>query len=457
MWNENITYKKIKRLKSKKSKQVIALRISIVVLLLLLGVIYFTTDLFKSPKTLFYKYLIVSNLNQISTQSYDDFVEELYEHDTYDITAYIQHSIKDTTIEDTSTIDLANGITTNLEIKVDEHDTYLHLKAAYENEELFNFEAIDNDSMVGAKGKNLQDKYMVVDLGKLSETLEKLGLDSTGIGDIEQFHRCEFLDISKENRETILKTYMKYIDDVIPKSNYSVEKNVEIDVNDKTYKCNAYTLKLTDEQIQAIYLGMLNELREDDLTLGLIVEKYNMVNLYKTDITKEMIVADIDRIISEADSKVPGTGRIEITVYENNSRTIRTEINKITDEETDSVCIDVTKLKDGATVFIKNNIDNTETDLLIARQQIDEYKNQYKFVYTKNAKEIQFNVTSEVHKGVDVNIPHFSKENSINLTEADEENIDKVKKEFEKLYNNGKNKFEEIGLPKGLMKELISQ
>lgn len=455
MRSENITYRRLKKIKGQKDKKVVALMISVIVLIIVCLIIYVTTDVFKTPKMLFYKYLIQGNLSQVTEQSYDEFVEQLYEHDTYDITGTIKHHIEDPTIENTSVIDLADGIVTNYEIKIDEHDRYINLRSAYKGHNLINFELVDNDSKVGIKEKDFDNKYVMMDLSKLHETLEKLEIDATDINDISKFHRCEFFDISKEVRKNIASKYIKHVNELIPRRDYTKQKNVEIDIQDTTYKCNVYSLKVPGEELRTLYLRILKELKQDDVTLDLIIEKYNMADAYKKDITKEELIVELDRIINEVESRGPDLGELEINVYENNSRTLRTEIKKDKINNVDSICIDVLKDKNNATVLVKIIKDNEKSEILIAREKIDENVNEYKIIFTKGTTKFMLDMINEKHKGVEVHIPHFSEENSINISVAPKEKMDKAIKLIEEMYNHTIEKFSLVGFPKDALGEFI--
>lgn len=455
MRSEDITYKRLKKIKGQRDKKLVALMISIIVLIIVCLIVYATTDVFKTPKMLFYKYLIEGNLSQVTEQTYDEFVEQLYEHDTYDITGTIKHHLEDPTIENDSIIDLADGIVTNYEIKVDEHNRYINLKSAYKGHNLINFEVVDNDSKIGIKEKDFDNNYVMMDLSRLHETLEKLEIDATDINDVSKFHRCEFFDISKEARKNIASKYIKHINELIPRKDYTKQKNVEIDIQNKTYKCNVYTLKITGEELRTLYLRMLKELKEDDLTLDLIIEKYNMADAYKKDITKEKLIEGLDKIINEVESRGPDLGDLEINVYENNSKTLRTEIKKDKITNVDSICIDVLKDKNNATVLVNINKDNEESEILIAREKIDENVNEYKVIYIKGTTKFILEMMNETHKGVEVHIPHFNEENAINISEAPKEKMDKAIKLIEAMYNHTMEKFSLIGFPKEVLGEFI--
>ena len=457
MKSETITYNRLKKLKTKKDKKVVALMISIIVLIIVCLTIYATTDVFKTPKMLFYKYLIQGNLSQVTDQSYDEFVEQLYAHDTYDVSGTIKHHIEDPSIEDKSIIDLADGIVTNYEIRVDEHDRYVNLRSTYKDKEIINFELVDNDSKIGIKEKDFNTNYVMMDLSKLDETLEKLGINATDINDINKVHPCEIFDISKDVRKDIASKYIKHINTIIPRNDYTKKKNVEIEIQNKTYKCNVYTLKITGEELRTLYLRILEELKQDDLTLDLIVEKYNLLDTYKKDITKEEIRAVLDDLINKTEARGPDFGELEINIYENNSKTLRTEIKKDKINNTDTICIDVLKDKTNATVLVNINKDNKESEILIAREKLDEDEEKYKIIFTKENTKFILDMINETHKGVEVNIPHFNENNSINISEAPEDKIDRAIQLIEEMYNHTVDRFSVVGFPKEALQEFVRE
>ena len=271
-----------------KKNKVKALIILVILLIILFGIVCAVTDIFRSPKTLFYKYLINGNIDNITDKTYDDFLEEIQDESSYEISGNINIQSQ----LDTST----NKINMGYSILTDENQNkYINLKENSNDENSLNIEFVQNNTLFGIKEKNIYDKYISFDLSKAKETLEKINLDSSQVEDASAYEKYLLYYISKEDRKTILNTYKDIIYKNIPDRKYSVEKNVNIDVNGNSYKCNAYKLRLTSEEYSKVYTELLEELKNDELTLNLIVEKYNMANLNKKDITKQDLLKSIQK------------------------------------------------------------------------------------------------------------------------------------------------------------------
>ncbi len=403
-----------------KSKNVKILLLLTIILLLLFGIVYATTDIFKSPRTLFYKYLISGNASNITDKDYDEFLNDINEQKPYEVLGDITCKFEDKKVTNNLASGILENIKFNYNIQIDNKNKnrYANVKANYNNNQVLNLELANNDMTIGIKEEDLQDKYISIDLSKLKETLEKLGMDTTEVYNASSYDIYNLYYISKEDRKTIYNTYKKILYTQIPTKDYSVKNNVEIEVNGNKYKCNAYTLKVTDEELNTLYIKMLEELKNDELMLNLIVEKYNMANLYEKDITKEELLRKIQKKIDELSLEGPKYETIEITVYENNSKTIRTEI--INDK--DSICVDTTKTKNNLLVLIKRNVDNTKDEILLSSEDKSENEKEYKIIYTQGSIKFKTNITSKI-SNVQSNIMRLNNDNSNNISEMTEEEI----------------------------------
>lgn len=416
-----------------KSKNVKILLLLTIILLLLFGIVYATTDIFKSPRTLFYKYLISGNVSNITEKDYDEFLNNINEQKPYEVLGDITFKYEDKKITNNFASAILENMKFNYNMQIDNKNKnrYVNIKANYNNNQVLNLELANNDMTIGIKEEDLQDKYISIDLSKLKETLEKLGIDTTEVYNASSYDMYNLYYISKEDRKTIYTTYKKILYTQIPTKDYSVKKNVEIEVNGNKYKCNAYTLKVTDEELNVLYRKMLEELKNDELTLNLIVEKYNMANMCEKDITKEELIRKIEKKIDELSLEGPKYETTAITVYENNSKTIRTEI--INGE--DIICVDSTKTKDNTLVLIKTNIDNTKDEILLSSEDKSENEKEYKIIYTQGSIKFKVNITSKI-SNMQSNIMKLNKDNSNNISEMTEEEIKRFNDEFMNSVNS---------------------
>lgn len=106
------------------------------------------------------------------------------------------------------------------------------------------------------------------------------------------------------------------------------KKTGNITINESAIKTNAYTISITKEQFNNIYIEILETMKQDEI----ILNKIDMLNTKIKEITnteqglKQTFIEYITNKIEEIRSTNIGQEIREITVYEKNGQTMRTEI-----------------------------------------------------------------------------------------------------------------------------------
>ena len=125
--------------------------------------------------------------------------------------------------------------------------------------------------------------------------------------------------------------YLSLIGDKFSEDKFLKEKNQIIKINNQNIDVNKYTLKITVEQLNEIYIKILEELKQDEIILNKIenlqesINKYRITSNIENNI-KETFIDLIDEKIKQINETNIGQDEIEISVYENNGFTIRTTI-----------------------------------------------------------------------------------------------------------------------------------
>lgn len=410
-----------------KKNMIKILIILVIILLALTGVVYFATDLFKTPRTLFYKYLINGNVDNVIGMNYDEFLEQTKVLKSYENSGSLKFSLNSTNVSD---ITLANeldkiDISYNYKVNSDSKKEYLNLIGNYNSKQLTNIELMRNNSIIGIREKDLDEKYIAIDTSKMKETSELIGMNQTDTDLYNYFDNIDLYNIyyiSKEDRNTIINTYKDILYNSISKKNYTVEKNVNIKANGENYKCKAYKLTMTNEEISKLYTNVLETLKGDDLTLNLIVEKYNMLYQYNK-ITKEELAKNIQKEIDKESFKNIEDGSISIVVYESNSRTIRTEIVK----NNENAYVDTTKNKDDLTILCKINSDKAKEEILYNEKNISENEQSVKIIFTKGNTKFKVNIKNKTEYDSNNNIEDLDESNSNNISEMNEETFNEFR------------------------------
>ncbi len=328
----------------------------VLVLALACSYVYAKTDLFKSPKHLFYKYL----LGECTEFSYDEFLNE-YKNSTEknyfsngEFTVNINS--EDASIEQVA--EIVNNLKYTFETKnmPSENKMSTNLKVDYDNKNLVEASILQNGETYGVKSDILYDKYISVENNNLKELAQKFGIDEDAIPDkIEKVDLYELLYVSKEDRNEILDKYKDVVNKSIPKDKYIAEKNAETKINGETIKANAYKITLNEKESLDTIKSILETAKDDDKLKDLIINKYNIVTKNIPEDEKEELSKDnITDAIEEA--------------LEN----IKDEIENLDDDDNAEITVKVFASKGK---FVKLEVSSNDNDKIEIQKYVKDDKN----------------------------------------------------------------------------------
>ena len=256
------------------------IKILIIVFLILLILIcgglafaYFGTDLFKSDKEMFFKYLGTSNelLEVLQDDSltayrekqkntpYTNNGEIKVDYTNYDALSEAQQ-------EALQNYNITFEGTKNAINKVSQQN----IKINYSDTENVDLEYFSQNDTYGIKINNILEKYLAVENNNLKQWGEALGLSAETIESLPD--KIDFSSTSSEplftdeELETIKNTYSNVLTENLDDSMFSKET-----VSDDT----VYKLQMNTDQLKTIVIKILETLKQDTLVKGKIQELIN--------------------------------------------------------------------------------------------------------------------------------------------------------------------------------------
>ncbi len=342
-----------------KKKLKIIIPLVLVVIIAIITSLYFFTDLFKSPKTLFFKYM-GKTFQSEKGYTYDKFLEELDFYFAKASTTNAEITI-DANIDgvDQKTLEEIKNVKLTMVSKVGpkQEQSYSKTELSYKNDNLTSIEYLNSDNNYGIRCSDIYKDYFYIENSGLKNLAKKLGADPTTVPDsISKINIYDLFYISKDTRKSILNRYYKVLNSELDKDNFSSEKNVKIDVNGKEVKADSYSLSLSEDDLKSILVETMNTLKDDDETLDLLVEKYKMSlgNTETTEISKDDIKKSIDDTIKTIEkTEETGLGKVKITVYETKGKVVKLTI----EGAGSSIGLDITEnKKDGImNLYVESN------------------------------------------------------------------------------------------------------
>jgi len=334
-----------------KKKKLIMIIVAIVLTIILLGVsiyifLYLATDMFKSDKTLFSKYLEkgVYNVSTLSSNlgrnEFDIILEQNpFETDTQIKLNYTQNI--NTSAE--STANQINKLNIQIKGQTDKQNqyNYQNAKLMNDNELLFDVEYIEQDDIIGIKFPELFKEYILIENQNVKELFE----DINNIEDISQipdeintnYNILEMLNFTEKEKESIKNSYINVLKD-IEKEKFSKNTNQSIQINGTQINTNSYILTLTKEELNNIYIKLLEELKNDEIILSKIEKVSKELNSWLMIVNKDILdlktvfTNKIEEMIQQIRRTNIGNDETKIIIYESNGNTLRIEIQS-TDNE----------------------------------------------------------------------------------------------------------------------------
>ena len=475
--------------------KIIIISISIVIIAILITcvVLYFTTDMFKSNEVLFSKYLgkAAQNLETILVNEKEEAYSNSLKNNKYisttEITADYTNGIGTTAQNNDNIINnlklTINGKTDNLG-GIDYKDFLLQK----DEENVTEIEYLKSNDKYGIRFTDLFNKYISVENQNLKEIASKLNINNNVPDKIEEID-LQGLKIKNDELEKINEKYPQVIANNFDKSKFTKINKTDITVGDHTYETNAYTLNLTKEELNNIYIAILEQMKQDETILAkidILDKALNPDTVTEEDVNqvleneqeqqneeqqnqqqdgsqqngeqqnqqeqtdeqkdennesnsiKEQFIKKIDDTITQIKNKNIGADEAKITVYENKGETVKVTI----DTKEYRISID-TITNDMNNLYIKlfkeiYEVNENSDEIIIEKKEGNTYINRTKIVGEKTYKtNFTKETTIENGKGeTNIKLTYDTETNKIEINLTDKKEIVNAFDYIDELDNN---------------------
>lgn len=369
-----------------KSKKILIIVIILIVILGLGGAtfayLFMATDIFKSNKELFAKYMSQNiedfqSLGDLKTiQTYKDLSNQgKYESNT---------DIKMTYSEGGEVSNPVNNLSANLDVQKDNENEYFYAdgQILFNEEEYLESEIIKDKELYGIRFSDVAKQFVSIKNDeKIEDIADEIGIDSSVlekiINIIDGTAKVSEEIISQDDAKTLKEKYSNMITKTISEGTFSKQRNAMITYNNNKIKTNSYTVSLTNTQVEKLLVEILNNIKNESVIVK--------------NIKNESFGEQIDELVKVLtdEKELPA---IKITVFEQNKRTIRTvveiggdkiiienakgdgeriskiQFTKIVSEKTNKYDIELTKetLENKEDVSINVNVEDGEENYTVS-------------------------------------------------------------------------------------------
>lgn len=309
--------------------------IILIVLIFLVGiggtVLYFTTDMLKSSKILFQKYIAQDMQNIVDVfevSKEEQNIDLLRKSDYKEATnATLKYLEKENDEQEVYTIK-EEGIN-----KAQENSSYRNISMLYGDNVLMSVDLLKQNNTFGFRLANLVQQFVSVQNATVPYFVSSMGLDGSIFQEtLKGVDVAGLLDFSDEEVEQLTNTYMSVVLKDLDKAHYSSKRNSIITLNNKeSVTTNAYTLTITKNELDKLYKKLLNQAINDNIILAKLDSIDSKIkeagfNEAEGKSLKEQYISNLKEIVDGLEYQGEDSRKISVTVYEQKGRTVRTLI-----------------------------------------------------------------------------------------------------------------------------------
>ncbi len=290
-------------------KLLLIIIVILVILILLIGfsIVYFSTDILKSNKQLFFKYTsqMINEKNGFIDKQLKTYFEK-QSNTPYTDEGSISLNISPT--EGQEQFENANNMNLTFSGQVNKLDNKLeqNISLNYSDDVQFPLTYKQIGDIIGIQTDYIGSKFITTN--KENNSLKEIATQDS----IDKIEEIADVELTEEDKQYIIKVYVDCINKQLQDSNFS---KVE-ETNNKGYKLN-----FNGENIKNIITSLLETTKNDERIM-------NKLNEYiKTlDDSESIETSDIDDLINNINEQDFNDINLEITVYQNNGKTNKLSI-----------------------------------------------------------------------------------------------------------------------------------
>lgn len=413
----------------KKNTKILLILIIIIVIIILagVGILVFATDIFKSDKEMFFKYM--ADIGDSKKGFIDDGLKQYFEKKNN--TPYNdegEFSVNISSDNEQKKFENVNNFNISFSGQVDTANSKAaqNISLNYSNDVKFtiNYKQIENK--IGLQTKYVGSKFVAIETEKLNKLSEDLD-DVESYGEmVDKLQKMGKVELTEDEKSHIKDTYITVINQQLEKDKFSKVKESDM---------SGYKLSLTGTDLQNVLVKLLETLKNDQTTVDKLNE-YLKIQKNSAKITASQIDDAIKSIKDDTDFS---DKNFEIAVYQKNR-----DVCKLVIETTEGTIaiekkiegnqqnIDVSyevKEDKKSKISFSANFENLESlqnikenyELIISSPEVTESS-----TTTDVDSEVvvyKYNFSNDVNFTDSATVEDFSSDNSLMLTDYDSDQV----------------------------------
>lgn len=448
----------------KKSSKILIILIIIVLLIILTGgvvIICLATDLFKSDKELFFKY--VTQIGDSENGFVDTNLKQYWEKQK--TTPYINEGSFSTNItseQDQQQFDNVNHFNISFSGQVDTANSKSAQDISLNYSDSVNFPISYRQvgNRMGLQTKYVGNKFIAIETDKLTNLTGNTDVDLEDYTDmVEKLQEMSKIELTDDEKSNIQNTYMEVL-------NTSLNDNKFSKVEDSNMK--GYKVSLTGEELINVMVQLLQTLENDQTTLDKINE---YLKTYKN--SSKLTVNSIENTIKSINNNSNiNNENFEVTVYCQSGKTskiliemqdMKVTIQKESTKDTVNYAITIEeKGNENARIYFKAEYSGLAAIQSVAENYEIELQYEANPILEKDPEVTENNNSTTTSNGLitykyqynntlnftdSINIEDFTSQNSMILTDYESEQVANfLNAVVQRITQVNKQQMEELGL-----------
>lgn len=380
-------------MKNKKVLIISSIIAIIVIIAIVIGALYFTTDLFKTDRQLFYKYIAkVKVIDTGFTNQYTAANEKITKNSNsslanINLSTSVQNA--ETGVADVQEI---LKITSNGLVNAPLKQSYRDYTLSTNNQNLLTLKYMRDNNIYALKADNIVTKYIAVENSNLKDFFAKLGVENTAeIPDSIPTNYEEILKIDEQTLNTLNQTYLTLINNNIDETHFYKTVN-----EDKTVTIG---VSLSEQETYNLLKIILETAKNDNTLLNLIINKAQLLGY--TNITVQDVQTEIQTYLDDMadDAYSADKDFIKLSIIKKDKNIIAIELETNFEEEVSTTAGEI--VVDVPSIVKKNRynvmVDFSEANkLVISMKENDIEKVNLAIRYSYDANNINLNAELSV-------------------------------------------------------------
>ena len=379
---------------TRKKRRTILISVILLTVIIIAGiciVLYVTTDMFKSNDVLFGKYTrqLLDNLDDILNEEHMNEMEDVLNNNKLrSNTTFTVHYD-----ENGDTSHPINNIQMNI-LGEEEKATgynYKDITVTQNDEKIAGVEYIEDGDITGVRFDGIK-QYLSTNINDNDDN------EVHNLYELIHTNMLGLVALNSDEWTALKEKYIGMVWDNIVNANFSKQTGKILEINGTQYNTNAYSVTITKEQFNNIYIQILEELKKDETILSKIEDIDNKLNEYhnfmqdgEVSNIKQDFIDEISNTIQKIQNSNIGNDERTISVFESDGVAISLSI----DTEKDLVGLDVIN-REGS-----NFINLLGEEKIEEEEQEEEKENSFDLKLEKTAAtndetiHVQYNVIEE--------------------------------------------------------------